>query len=135
MSVYKMYATGVTDNLASLDIVRNGTIEAILFAAYGDLDADGETYAAEVSFSSASGFQTNDTKSAIATIRQQAADTGTATSNKLTGTNVFVGPGLGIPVKAGERLYLHGTGTALVVTVHIYVKDGPSSPNDRRVRL
>lgn len=136
MSVYKLYGTGVSDNLASLDIVHNGVIEAVAFAAYGDLDADGETYSAEVSFSSASGFTTNDTKSSIAGIRQQAADTGTATSNKLTGTNVFIGPGLGIPVKAGERLYLHGAGTALVVSAYIYVKDAAGGGGGgRRVRL
>lgn len=137
MSIYKLYGTGVTDNLASLDIVMDGTITGVQWAATGDLDADAETYAAELSFSSASGFTTNDTKSGISTIRQFAADTGTATSNKLTGTHVFVGPGLNIPVKQGERLYLHGSGTSLTVTCHIYVDDraGGGRPSGRRVRL
>ena len=135
MSVYKLYSASIGDAVASLDVVKDGTIEGVAFAVSGDLDADGETYNAEVSFASASGFSTNDTKSSFAAIRQGAADTGTATSNKLTGTNTFVGPGLGITVKTGERLYLHTAGTAIICTVFIYVRDGQSSPNSRRVRL
>jgi hypothetical protein len=135
MSIYKLYGTGVTDNIANLDIVKNGNISSLLFAGYGDLDADGETLAAEVSFSSASGFTTNDTKSSIATVRALAADTGAAASNKLIAINLFVGPNLGIPVKQGERMYLHGTGTALVMSVYLYVNDGPMEGRARRVRL
>ena len=134
MSLYKLYGTGVTDGLASLDIVEPGVIYAVSWAAYGDLDADGETLGAELSFASASGFTTNDTKSAIDTIRALANDTGTAASNKVVAINKAT-TGLEIPVEQGERLYLHGTGTALVCTVHIYVRDSAGRrAAGRRVR-
>jgi len=136
MSIYKLYGTGVTDGLASVDVVSDGMITGVQWAAYGDLDADAETLGAEVSFASASGFTTNDTKSSISTIRALANDTGTAASNKLVAVNLFVGP-LEVPVKTGERLYLHGTGTALVCTVYIHVRDriAEGRPQGRRVRL
>lgn len=135
MSIYKLYGTGITDNLCSLDIVSSGHINAIQWAAYGDLDADNESFAAEVSFSSTSGFTSNDTKSSVSAIR---GFDGLLTSGAaFTAVNLFVGPSLGIPVVQGERLYLHATGTSFTGTVYLYVNDGVSSgrPSGRRVRL
>lgn len=133
LSIYKLYGSGVTDALASLDVVANGVIEGIQWAAVGDLDADGESFNAEVSFSSTSGFTSNDTKSSISTIRQLAAGTPVA----YCGVNQYFGPNLGIPVKAGERLYLHASGTAFIGTVYLYVRDGIGEGRTagRRVRL
>lgn len=120
MSVYKLYGSGVTDALATVDITADGVIEAIQWAAIGDLDADGETFAAELSFASASGFTANDTKSSISTIRQA---NGLLTSGAIAaGVNCFLGP-LDVPVSQGERLYLHGSGTNLTVTCHVFVRD------------
>lgn len=137
MSIYKLYGTGTSDNLASLDIVVDGQISAIQWSVFGDLDADGETYSAELSFSSSSGFTTNDTKSGISTVKQFAAAAGTPASLHMTGTHLFLGPNLGIPVKQGERLYLHGTGTSMTATCFIYVNDGVGAGRQggRRVRL
>ena len=138
MSVYKLYGTGVTDGIASLDIVKDGVINAVQWASTADLDADLEASYAELSFSSASGFATNDTKSSISAIRNLAIDTGTAASNKTCAVNLFVGPGLNIPVKQGERLYLHGGGAVLTTcTCYIHVNDGigADKPAGRRVRL
>jgi hypothetical protein len=130
MSVYKLYGSGVTDALATADITSDGVIEAVQWAATGDLDADGESFAAELSFASASGFTANDTKSSISTIRQQ---NGLLTSGAVaTGVNMFMGP-LDIPVSQGERLYLHGSGTNLTVTCHVYVRDRAGAIG-RRVR-
>lgn len=136
MSVYKLYGTGNTDNLANLDIVKGGRITGIQWGVEADLDVDLETARGELSFSSASGFTTNDTKSSISTVRAIASDTGTAASNKLIAINFFVGP-LSIAVVEGERLYLHGAGTTITASVTIYVDDGIGSgrPAGRRVRL
>ena len=131
MSIYKLYGSGVTDNLASLDIAANGKIVGVAWAAYGDLDADTETLAAEVSFSSSSGLATNDTKSSISAVR--AFNTSTATA--LIAINTFVGPGLNIPVKAGERLYLHAAGASFTGTAYVYVDDGGVAASARRTRL
>ena len=137
MSVYKLYSASIGDGAASLDIVADGVIQAVQWAISADLDADGETYSAEISFSSTNGLTTNDTKSSVSAVRQLAADTGAAASNKLTGTNFFCGPGLGIPVKAGERMYLHTAGTAITCTAYLFVQDGigMGRQSGRRVRL
>lgn len=134
MTVYKLYGTGVTDNIASLDIVNDGVINAVKWACRADLDADLETMQAEISFASASGFATNDTRSSISGVQAAAAASGTPASLTVLFVNQFDGPDLGIPVAAGERLYLHGGGTSFTGTAWIYVDD-KSSNAGRRVRL
>ena len=137
MSIYKLYGTGVTDNIASLDIVADGVIKAVAIALESDIDADLETSRVEVSFSSSSGFTANDTKSSFATARLSCSDTGTAASNKLNSANIFMG-NINVPVKQGERIYLHGAGTSVTAcTVYLYVEDriGAGRQGGRRVRL
>lgn len=130
MGLYKLYGTGVTDAVASLDIVANGNIVAIAVAHEADLPADNNTSRMEVSFSSTSGFTSNDTKSSIITSRLFASlvTSGLAT----TGANFGVS-GLKIPVTLGERIYLHGSGTTMTATVYIYTDD--RSAAGRRQRL
>lgn len=121
MSIYKLYGTGVTDALASVDIVANGHITAYQVAMEADLDADLEAARVEVSFSSSSGFTTNDTKSSILTARVFMAAI-TAAGTVVAGEN-FSLSGLKIPVSIGERLYLHGSGANMTATVYLHVDD------------
>jgi len=133
MSVYKFYSASVGDAVASVDIVKSGKIEMVQWSAQGDLDADGESFGAELSFSSSSGFTTHDTKSSISTIRQAV---GLLTSGSAaTGVNLSV-PMPDVDVAEGERVYLHTTGTAIVATVYLWVRDGLDiAGRSRRVRL
>lgn len=130
MSLYKLYGTGVTDGIASVDIIAKGHITAIQVAMEADLDADLETARMEVSFSSASGFTTNDTKSSIVTARAALAAI-TAAGTVVVAENFCV-TGIAIPVDVGERMYLHGAGTNMTATVYIHVSDR-AAPS-RRVR-
>lgn len=135
MSIYKLYASTIGDGAANLDIIANGRIEGVYFSGYTGLSADADSFEAEVSFSSSSGFTTNDTKSSIACVRQEVE---LVTSGEVQNAlNVFVGP-LDIPVTQGERIYLHtarpaGTPSPTRMSVYIYVADSVGSA--RRVRL
>ena len=133
MSVYKLYTATVGDAAASVDIIKSGKIVGLQWAVVGDLDADGESYAAELSISSSSGLTTNDTKSSIATIRQMTA---LLTSGAVaTGINQFM-PLPDVPVSEGERLYLHTSGTSITATLYIWVDDGLDiAGRQRRLRL
>lgn len=133
MSVYKLYSASIGDGAASIDVVKNGRIEAIHWAARADLDADGESFDAELSFSSSSGLATNDTKSSISTIRMQ---NGLLTSGAIaSAVNQWQSP-MDVAVVEGERLYLHTAGTAIVCTVYVWVNDGLDiAGRARRTRL
>lgn len=123
MTVYKLFAAAnPADSLASLDIVADGVIEAIL----GCLEptyagADGTT-AMEVSFASSSGLATNDTRSSFFAMVMR--HDFTTSGGAVTSHHVAV-PGLSIPVAQGERLYLHASGTAVSTRfiVYLYVND------------
>jgi hypothetical protein len=133
VSVYKLYSATVAEATASVDVVKTGKIVGVQWAVAGDLDADGENFAAELSFSSASGISTNDTKSSFSAIRQQ---NGLLTSGAIaTGVNVFF-PLPDVLISEGERVYLHTSGTAITVTAYIWVEDGLDiAGRQRRLRL
>lgn len=133
MSIYKLFTTTDGDGAASLDIIENGMITAVYFSGYAALSADADSFEAEVSFASTSGFATNDTKSSIAKV---ATEVELVTSGEpQNGFNIMVAP-LEIPVSQGERLYLHTAtpvGTAAIrMSCYVYVKDRARSP--RRLR-
>jgi hypothetical protein len=133
VSVYKLYSASIGDGVASVDVVKTGKIVGIQWAASGDLDADGETFAAELSFSSSSGLTSNDTKSSISAIRQQ---NGLLTSGAIaTGINQMF-PMPDVQISEGERLYLHTSGTSIVCTAYVWVEDGLDiAGRQRRLRL
>lgn len=110
-SVIKMYAApaGGDETLATMDVPMHGNIIGVEWAAYADLDADGDLAEAQVSFRSAGSFNTNDDRGVISEIRMgiQLVTSGIGNNhvNKYT-------PLPDIPVGAGERLYLHTSNTA-----------------------
>lgn len=122
MTIYKLTGTTVQDNVASLDIQEDGVMDGVLMAMTADLDADGEVMSMEVSFSSTSGFATNDTRASIAGC---AIQNGLLTSGAINGAvNIYVP--IGMTVSGGERVYLHTSGTAAAigrVSAWIYVAD------------
>jgi len=109
IKVYKMYATGTVsaDAAATIDIQEDGEVCSILLdSAIQQGDALSDGIAAEISFASVSGFGTNDTRASLVGLRSYQAflTTGGAPINK--NTFITFAPN-GIPVAAGERLYLH----------------------------
>lgn len=134
MSIYKLFSTTDGDGAASLDVIENGVITGVYFSGYAALSADGDSFEAEVSFASTSGFSTNDTKSSLAKV---ATEVELVTSGQpQNGINIMVAP-LEIPVQQGERLYLHTAtpvgAAAIRISAYVYCKDRARSP--RRVRL
>lgn len=133
MSVYKLYSASIGDAVASVDVVKTGKIVGVQWAASGDLDADNETFAAELSFSSSNGLATHDTKSSFSAIRQALGLLTSGASS--TGVNAMF-PMPDIMVAEGERMYLHTTGTAITVTAYVWVEDGlDMAGRQRRLRL
>jgi len=118
VKVYKMYAQAMTstDAAASYDVQEDGEICSVLLDIIGTADdALNDGGGSEVSFASVSGFSTNDTRASIVGGRQ---NQGFLTSGGgPVGKSVFItfAP-YGIPVAAGERLYLHiiVTGTSTI---------------------
>lgn len=128
MRVYKLNAdaaAGTTSSIATLDIVEDGKIKAIAWAGTAlNMDALGDEYRAEVSFSSSNTMDQND-------VRQSISEVGCAqnflTSGGGGGSLNHSVTGLDLNVVAGERIHLHSklsTGVSGRISCHIYVKDG-----------
>jgi len=136
MSIYKLHNafTASADSGASLDIQFDGLITVVDWACRADMDADAESFGAEVSFLSSSTFVTNDSRGSISMVRGQAGGA-EAAGFSWVGVNKSVS-GLRIAVAAGERIHLHGVlgGSAdLVATCYVHVED-TSDPRLRRRR-
>jgi len=136
MSVYKMYGLstgGTEDSVASLDIQFDGVITAIHGALYGDLDADTEAAAVEVSFLSSNTFATNDARGSLITLGSKMSLTTSGVAMHAVNSGVS---NLNIPVTGGERVHLHFSCSASVVVnaqMYIYVDDAaPASLRRRR---
>jgi len=144
VKIYKLYGTGTAsaNAIATLDIQEDGEICSVLM----DLGVNGanaldEGAQCELSFSSIGAMTTNDTRASLLglTWYQEFLTSGGGPS----GRNVFItfAPH-GIPVAAGERLYLHllvaGTLTAVTVSAWVYFCLGramsPRGRVGRRVR-
>lgn len=123
--VYKLYGsvTASTDGVANLDFQFNGVIEGILLNInVTGADALNDGGGVEISFASTSGLASNDTRASIAGLK---VNQGFLTSGGgPVGDSVFVSLGKGIPVAAGERIYMHlqvsGTVTAVNSSCWLY---------------
>lgn len=129
--IYQMHGLGIGDSRSVIDVRNDGKIVAV----YADLIDDtgtpsaGNTISWELSFASASNFQTNDATSVIA------AGTGVCDASASCVAR-FTQDLLDIPVQAGERLFVHhggadnaGTRTNLLVVID---EKGSSSRVSRR---
>lgn len=133
MSVYKLAIPGGTaaaDAVASLDIQFDGTLRLVDWAFEPDLDTADDAGRAEVSFLSVSSFGSNDARGSISSV--VARLTLLTAESGMIAVNKAVGP-LNIPVRAGERLYLHTGGVASRVDCYLHVDDRVN-PDLRRRR-
>ena len=138
--VHKLYAsvTAAADGVASLDIIEPGNIVAIqAWMNVTQATGDGDGMQAEVSFASANGFGTNDTRSSIfgMSMMQNLLTSGMAPSWYSESLS-----GLQIPVNMGERLYLHinelGSVTSMIASIwlHFLPKPIPRRTSSTRAR-
>lgn len=126
-TMYKLYgtATSSTDAVAQLDIQKAGSIQVVMLD-FGVIGADAldDGGVVEISFASVSGFATNDTRSAIISLRHHQGFL--TTGGGPTGKSMVI-PNLDIPVGAGERLWMHiqVSGTATIrAHCFLFVDDG-----------
>lgn len=114
MRVYTLFYlfTATANAAASLQIVTSGTIKQVQWAVAGNLNADAENYIVELGLVPTLQSGTNDSQGGISSVTSYA---GLLTSGAVSDANNFSVP-LAVPVKSGDKLYLHAslTGTAAV---------------------
>lgn len=118
--VYKLYANTATSSNAAASIIvqRDGYIHAIAGNMAADNTADGSSFLAELSTQSVSQATTNDTLGVLFALREyhNSGAAGTFLSGKSSSVS-----GLAIPVKAGDRLYLNTSQTAVNLYTEFFV--------------
>lgn len=123
--VRKLYASGTstTNAAAQIDILRDGIIHGLLFSVRMATTTDGSSARWELSFASTSQLATNDTVGPIASV---ALTYEIATSGGMDLAKVVPITGLAIPVRSGDRLYIHSlvTGTLTSNDCNVYVYCG-----------
>jgi len=114
-SVIKMYAAGTggaQDAVAMIDVPMPGNILGVNWSFYASLATD-FVLAAQLSFRPAGTFVTNDDRGVISEVRVGLEIT---TTGSLAPIWNYYTQLPDVPVMGGERLYLHLTGTAAVVS-------------------
>jgi hypothetical protein len=135
LMVMKMYTATVGDAAASMDMPLDGMIVGVLFQTRAiGADVLNEGVFAELSFASTSGFAANDTRASIAGVANILGAITTGGANMAANVPLAFGAD-GIPVSAGERLYLHTTsgGTVTIaVSCWVYIRVTGLARADRR---
>lgn len=118
-TLYKAF-TATTDAAVNVIVIASARLVAVQWATIADLDADGEQYRLEVGWATTMQSGINDSQGAISCIAEALALTTSGIG--VTRSNV-VHP-CDYPLKAGDKIYLHGllTGVGLVnasVILHV----------------
>ena len=115
-TVIQLYA-GATpaDAMASIDVPADGNLVGIDWTVIVAASGADFSNAFQVSFGSTSSFTSNDGRAAISVIRI-ATDLTTSGAAVVSASKYVRLPDL--PVGMGERIYLHGAGTAIVQTAN-----------------
>ena len=115
--------TGDTqDAVASIDIPSDGFITGIDWDGNVNLDADGETMNAELSFIATNQVATNDVRGRISSISAQVAVL-TSVGEVAFNLQKWIGP-MDLSVSGGERIHLHfqsSTGVTGAVRCNIHL--------------
>src|SRR5687767_4182318 len=124
--ISKLYATASasTEAAATVDMQTDGFITMVLLEINMEAIANAVMGRVEISFASASGFTTNDTRTSIAGLETV---TNLVTSGMVNNSRSIVLPNLVIPVTVNQRVYLHIgiTGTATVrARAWLYCRSG-----------
>jgi hypothetical protein len=109
IGMYGAVTGGTQDGLANIDIPQDGVITGVDWDGRGDLDADTEFWAAELSFIATNQLTQNDVRGRISSVSSGISLTTSGAPAPVL--QKFVGP-LDLPVSGGERLYLHASSTS-----------------------
>lgn len=117
MEIRTIYGTGSASANAInyIDITKAGTLYCVTWAVAFDCPIDNGNLALELSFSSVAQLATNDVLGVISQYRQFANFT---TSGASMGGPPLVIPNIRVPLRNGDRIYLHSVigGTLTHVT-------------------
>lgn len=114
-TIIQMYGAGsggTESAVANIDIPEDGTIEGIDWAAHAVLNADAEFFIGELSFIATHQTVTNDARGVLSTVRSQMGFITSGMGNTSINKYVF----MDVEVAGGERLYLHISAAAGVVS-------------------
>lgn len=135
-SVITMYGAGAGsaawENGSQIDVPQNGTLDGVCLSVSTDADADGDTWAMLLSFSSTPGNPGNDSRSAILMYNNQLQ---LVTSGIGVGLGLIYCPLPEIPVAVGERIFLHyfaANGVTITVYAGLHFSFNQAVPSNRR---
>ena len=115
---------GTANDAAHIDIARNGSLVAFEIAfTHNQALADGTYSRIEVSTQAANMLSTNDAQGIIG---ECGVDTRFTTSGAVDTTKIAVVRGIDLPLKQGQRIYVHAiTGAAVTgwVSVYLYIRE------------
>jgi len=113
IGMYGNIAGGTENALAQIDVPQDGVLRAIDWDVAGNLDADNESLAVELSFIATNLLTTNDVRGRISSVSALIAVLD-ATGPQAIVIQKFVGP-FELMLAGGERLYMHSVSTSGVV--------------------
>jgi hypothetical protein len=105
---------GTEDSIAQIDIPQDGIIRAIEWSMLVNLDADGESSVAEISFIATNQLAQNDVRGRISSVGVGILAVLSAVGGHTGQVNTFNGP-FELIVAGGERLFMHALSTAGVL--------------------
>lgn len=112
MRIYTLYKafTATADAAVNVQVQQNGTIRQIQIITDPDLDSDGERYTIELGLATTMQGRTHDSVGALAITSESFSAVGAA-GGSAAGKDTITP--CAVPVKAGDKIYLHGllTGT------------------------
>lgn len=109
--------TGGTESaVASIDVPQDGFLLGCWFTMTADCDADNDVSVTQISFGSANSTA-NDSRQIIAECRVSAQLT--TSGSPMTSQNYYVDFHNGLPVGAGERIFMHINASASLTTTAV----------------
>lgn len=116
-TVIQMYSAVVpADGMASIDVPHDGKLVGVDWAIRALMAGADTTWVAQLSFGSTGQFAVNDTRSVIS-VCSMYIDLTTSGAGEAFVNKFVILPN--IAVGMGERIYLHGAGTAVVGTLNV----------------
>lgn len=114
IGIYAAITGGTQDSIAQIDIPQDGLIRACDWDVHGDLDSDGESIQAELSFIATNQLTQSEVRGRISSVSTFISFTTSGIS--VISLQKFVGP-FELVVSGGERMFVHVLTTAGVTGV------------------
>lgn len=120
------------DNAASIDVPQDGRLVGVDWTMTVAASGADFSVLGEISFASTSQFSSNDARASITTCAVNSDLTTSGAAVGMANKYVMLPE---IPVSTGERIYLHTSGTAIVVGTRAHLYFDFEEPTRRRTRM